>query len=102
MEENNSIIIHSITPQELKEIIQELIQQEFEIINKEIQNVIGEDDLISTGTACRILGMCSKVFRILVQHGHFTVFHHLKERRFVRGEILEYRNKYRVNKSKRA
>lgn len=96
--ENSSIVMHSIDPNDLKKMIQELIRAEFENINCEIQRVIGEDDLVSTGTACRILGVCSKVFRILVQNGHFTVFHHLKERRFIRGEILEYRNRYRINK----
>lgn len=93
-----SIIIHQVTPEELQRIIKDLIRTEFFQVNKEIQQVIGEDDLVSTGTACRILGVCSKVFRILVQQGHFTVFHHLKERRFIRGELLEYRNRFRLEK----
>ena len=90
--------MHSVSPEELKEHIRELIRDEFQTINIEMQRVIGEDDLVSIGSACRILGVCSKVFRILVQDGHFTVFHHLKERRFIRGELLEYRNKWRTEK----
>ena len=93
-----SILIQQITPNELEILIKNLIRSEFVHINKEIQRVIGEDDLVSTGTACRILGVCSKVFRILVQQGEFTVFHHLKERRFIRGELLEYRDRYRLSK----
>lgn len=97
--ENSSIVLHSIEPNELREVIREMIRSEFEIISIEMQRIIGEDDLISTGSACRILGICSKVFRILVKDGHFTVFHHMKERRFIRAEILNYRNKWRVSRS---
>jgi len=96
--ENNSILLHSIEPIELKEMIQQMIKNEFLTIDAEIQRIIGEDDLVSTGTACRILGICSKVFKILVKDGHFTVFHHLKERRFIRAELLDYRNKYRIKR----
>ncbi len=96
---SKNILIRETTPEELKSILKEMIQEEFKAINNEVQRVIGEDDLISSGTACRHLGVCSKVFRILVQRGHFTIFHHLKERRFVRGEILAYRNQYRTNKT---
>ncbi len=99
--ENNNIILHSITPVELKEMLRELVKEEFEIVNEEVQRVIGEDDLVSTGTACRLLGICSKVMRHLIQEGHFTVFHHMKERRYMRAELLEFRNKYRVNRLKR-
>ncbi|MBK7870743.1 MAG: hypothetical protein IPJ74_08665 [Saprospiraceae bacterium] len=77
-----------------------MIQAEFEEVNKEIQSVIGEDDLVSSGTACRLLGVCSKVLKILTDQGHFTVYYHLKERRYNRGELLEYRNKYRTPKRK--
>ena len=87
--ENNNIILHSITPAELKAMIRELVKEEFELMNRELQRVIGEDDLVSTGTACRLLGVCSKVLRYLVNEGHFTVFHHMKERRFIRAELLE-------------
>ncbi len=99
--QNNNIILHSITPDELTEILRKLIRKEFDVINKEMQRVMGEDDLVSTGTACRLLGVCSKVMRYLINEGHFTVFHHMKERRFVRAELLEFRNKKRVNKLKR-
>ncbi|MEO0687624.1 MAG: hypothetical protein AAFY76_21890, partial [Cyanobacteria bacterium J06649_11] len=58
--------------------------------------VIGEDDLVSTGTACRILGVCAKVLRYLVNEGHFTVFNHLKEKRYRRGELLAFRNRHQV------
>lgn len=100
--ENNNIILHSVTPTELKEMLRSLVREEFELMNNEVQRVIGEDDLVSTGTACRLLGVCSKVMRHLIQEGHFTVFHHMKERRFVRAEILEFRNKNRVNRLKRS
>lgn len=99
--ENNNVILHTVTPNELQQMIRSTVKEEFEFINHEMQRIIGEDDLISTGTACRLLGICSKVMRHLVQEGHFTVFHHMKERRFVRAEILEFRNKSRVNRRKR-
>ncbi|MEO0683926.1 MAG: hypothetical protein AAFY76_02485 [Cyanobacteria bacterium J06649_11] len=75
-----------------------MIREEFVSINKEVQAVIGEDDLVSTGTACRILGVCAKVLRYLVNEGHFTVFYHLKEKRYRRGELLEFRNQHKVKK----
>ena len=99
--ENNNIILHSITPYELKEMLKEMVREEFQTINSEVQRVIGEDDLVSTGTACRILGICSKVLKYLIDEGHFTVFHHMKERRFVRAELLEFRNKHRVSRLNR-
>lgn len=99
--ENNNIILHSITPAELKEMLRELVKEEFELMNQEVQRVIGEDDLVSTGTACRLLGVCSKQLRYLIQEGHFTVFHHLKERRYIRGELLDFRNKRRVSRLKK-
>ena len=77
-------------------MLQDMVRQEMERINTEIQMVMGEDDLISSGTATRLLGMCKKLFGILVQEGHFTVYCHLKDRRFSRGEILNYRNKHRI------
>jgi GR25 family glycosyltransferase involved in LPS biosynthesis len=99
--ENNNIILHSITPAELKIMLREMIKEEFQEINSEIQRVIGEDDLVSTGTASRLLGVCSKSFRYLVDEGYFTVYHHMKERRFPRAELLEFRNKKRVSRLKR-
>ncbi len=99
--QNNNIILHSITPNELKEMIRDLLREEFEIINMELQRVLGEDDLVSTGTAGRLLGVCSKQLRYLIQEGHFTVFHHLKERRYIRAELLDFRNRKKVNKLKR-
>ncbi len=95
--QNNNIILHSVTPCELKEMLQEMLRQEFEIINQEMQRVLGEDDLVSTGTACRLLGMCSKQLRYLVNEGHFTVYHHMKEKRYARAELLDFRNKHRIN-----
>ncbi|MCB0651497.1 MAG: helix-turn-helix domain-containing protein [Saprospiraceae bacterium] len=99
--QNNNIILHSITPAELKELLRELVREEFENINQEMQRVIGEDDLVSTGTACRILGVCSKVLRYLVQEGHFTVFYHMKEKRYIRAELLDFRNQHRVSRLKK-
>jgi hypothetical protein len=98
--DNNNVILHSITPAELKTMLKEMIREEFQEINLEIQRVIGEDDLVSTGTASRLLGVCSKSFRYLVEEGHFTVYYHMKERRFPRAELLEFRNKHRVNRLK--
>jgi len=99
--ENNNIILHSITPAELKDMLRTMIREEFQEMNREVQRVIGEDDLVSTGTASRLLGICPKVFRFLVKEGHFTVYHHMKERRFPRAELLEFRNKHRVNRLKK-
>ncbi|GAB5552908.1 MAG: hypothetical protein Sapg2KO_24990 [Saprospiraceae bacterium] len=99
--DNNNIILHSVTPHELKELLRKMIQTEFANINEEVQRVIGEDDLVSTGTACRLLGVCSKVLRFLVNEGHFTVFYHMKEKRYIRAELLDFRNQKRVNKLKR-
>lgn len=99
--QNNNIIVHSITPNELKKMFRDLMKEEFEEMNQEVQRVIGEDDLVSTGTACRLLGVCSKVMRHLVKEGHFTVFQHMKERRYSRAELLDFRNRQRVKKMKR-
>jgi len=96
----NEIILQSMSKQELEAMLRELVRTEFNTMNEEIQRVIGEDDLVSTGTACRILGVCAKVLRVLVDDGHFTVYWHLKERRYIRGELLDYRNQYRVNKKR--
>ena len=98
--QNNNIILHSISPHELEELLRTIIREEFEEMNKEIQRVIGEDDLVSTGTACRLRGVCSKVMRHFVSEGHFTVFHHMKERRYIRAELLDFRNRRKINRSK--
>ena len=94
------ITLHEMTPDDLKGIIKEVVHEEFEEVNTELQRVVGEDDLVSTGTACRILGISNKVLKHLIDEGHFTIYHHLKDRRFNRGELLEYRNKYRMNKKR--
>ena len=94
---NNNIILYAITPHELKELLQEMIREEFTEVNEEVQRVIDEDDLVSMGTACRLLGVCSKVPFFLVKEGHFTVFYHMKEKRYVQAKLLEFRNKCRVN-----
>lgn len=94
------ITLHEITPNELKMMLRELVQEEFNAVNEEIQRVVGEDDLVSTGTACRILGVCSKVLKVLADQRKFSVYHHMKERRYNRGELLDYRNKYRLNKKR--
>ena len=98
--QNNNIILHSITPHELKELLRTMIREEFEEMNKEVQRVIGEDDLVSTGTASRLLGVCPKVMRHLVSEGYFTVFHHMKERRYIRAEFLDFRNRRKISRSK--
>lgn len=94
----NDIILQAISIQEFKDTLKEIIRSEFSTVNEELQRVFGEDDLVSTGSACRILGVCSKVLKVLTDEGRFTVFHHLKERRYIRGELLDYRNQYRTNK----
>ncbi|MEZ4991912.1 MAG: hypothetical protein R2824_15935 [Saprospiraceae bacterium] len=99
--QHNNVILHAITPHELKELLREMIREEFQDINQEMQRVIGEDDLVSTGTASRLLGVCSKQLRFMINEGHFTVYYHLKERRFVRAELLEFRNRKRVNRLKK-
>ena len=98
MNPDRNIILHSVTATELQELLTKLIRAEFERMNLELQQVMGEDDLISSGTAKRLLGVCSKILKYLVDEGHFTVFYHLRERRYRRSEILAYRNKYMVNK----
>jgi len=98
--EINSIILREISPKELQSLLRGLIKEEFQKMNDEIQRVLGEDDLISTGSACRLLGISTKVFKYLLDEGHFTVYYHLKERRFNRGEILDFRNKRRLKKRK--
>ena len=94
------ITLHEITPVELKSMLRELVQEEFDNMNEELQRVIGEDDLVSTGTACRLLGMSVKSLKILTDRGEFSVYYHLKEKRFNRGELLDYRNRY-LTKRKR-
>lgn len=94
----NDIILQAISIQEFKNTLKEMFRSEFGAMNEELQRVFGEDDLVSTGSACRILGVCSKVLKVLTDEGRFTVFHHLKERRYIRGELLDYRNQYRTNK----
>ena len=96
----NDIILQAISAKELEDMLRNMVRAEFEAMSEEIQRVVGEDDLVSTGTACRILGMSNKGLKILVDTGHFTVYHHMKERRYNRGELLEYRNKYRTNKKR--
>lgn len=92
-----SIILQSISTDDLSEMIRAIVKAEFENINTELQRIMGEDDLVSTGTACRILGVSSKVLKVLLDQGYFTTYHHLRERRYNRGELLAYRNKFRVN-----
>lgn len=92
------ITLHGFTPDELKKMLKEVVQEEFEVMNEELQRVMGEDDMVSTGTACRLLGVCSKILKVLVDQKKITAFYHLKEKRYSRGQILEYRNKYRDRK----
>jgi hypothetical protein len=94
----DKITVHEMTPKELDERIQEIMKQEFNRMCVELQRSFGEDDLISTGSACRLLGVSSKYFKILIDRGEFTVYFHLKERRFNRGEILAYREQYVIKK----
>jgi len=37
----------------------------------------------------------------LLEEGHFTVFHHMIERRNIQAELLEFRNRNRVDKRKK-
>lgn len=97
----NEIILQAMSVKNLEDIIRNLVRTEFETMNNEIQRVIGDDDLVSTGPACRILGVSSKVLKVLMEQGYFTVYHHLKERRYSRGELLEYRNQFRSNRTRR-
>jgi hypothetical protein len=96
----NDIILQALSTKDLEAMLRELVRTEFASMNEELQRIIGEDDLVSTGTACRILGVSSKVLKVLVDQGHFTVYHHLKERRYNRGDLLNYRNQYRINKKR--
>ena len=96
----NDIILQGLSVDDLEAMLQKLVRKEFEQMFDELQQAMGEDDLVSTGTACRILGVCSKVLKVLTDEGHFTVYHHLKERRYIRGELLEYRDRYRTKKKR--
>ena len=98
MQSEKSVVLHSLAPTELEELITKVLQKELEHLNEQLQMVMGDDDLISSGTACRLLGVSSKILKVLLDEGYFTVFYHLRERRFRRSEILEYRNKYAVAK----
>ena len=94
------ITLHEIKPEEFKNLLQGIVGEEFNRINTELQRAMGEDDLVSTGTACRILGICSKSLKVLTDQRKFSVYHHLKEKRYNRGELLEYREQYRINKKR--
>jgi DNA-binding transcriptional ArsR family regulator len=96
----NDIILQGLSVDDLEAMLQKLVRKEFEQMFDELQQAMGEDDLVSTGTACRVLGVCSKVLKVLTDEGHFTVYHHLKERRYIRGELLEYRDRYRSKKKR--
>ena len=98
MQTENSVVFHSLSPVDLEELITKILHKEFEHLNEQLQMVMGDDDLISSGTACRLLGVSQKVLKYLLDEGYFTVFYHLRERRFRRSEVLEYRNKYAVAK----
>ena len=94
------ITLHEMTPHELKDMLQDMMKEEFDIITNKLQTMVGEDDLISSGRACRMLGMSYKTLKILTDQGTFSVYHHMKERRYNRGEIIEYRDRY-LTKRKR-
>ncbi|MEM8527635.1 MAG: hypothetical protein AAGG68_23540 [Bacteroidota bacterium] len=94
----DNIILHNVTPEQHKAMMQKMIREEIERMFLELQTIMGDDDLISTGRAASLLGLCNKSFRLLANTEHFTVYQHLKERRFSRGEILEYRNQYKSKK----
>lgn len=96
----NDIILQGLSVDDLEAMLQKLVRKEFEQMFDELQQAMGEDDLVSTGTACRVLGVCTKVLKVLADEGHFTVYHHLKERRYIRGELLEYRDRYRTKKKR--
>ncbi len=89
-----------MSPIELQALLRVLIQEEFAKIQDVIQRALGEDDLIIKGSAFRLLGVNNKMFNYLLDEGHFTVYYHLKERRFNRGEILARRNKWWLRKKK--
>ncbi|NRA48219.1 MAG: helix-turn-helix domain-containing protein [Phaeodactylibacter sp.] len=88
------ITLHELTPSELTTLFRKLVQEEFDDISNKLQRVVGEDDLVSTGTACRLLGVSNKTLKVLADRGEFSVYYHLKEKRFNRGELIDYRNRY--------
>lgn len=94
------ITLHEMTPDEFKNIIDEAIQDKFDEICEELQKVMGEDDLISTGTVARLLGICNKNVKILADRGEITVYNHIKERRYNRAEILEYRDRHKTRRKR--
>ena len=91
-----TITLHEVTPVELKNMLREIIQEEFDNMFVELQKVMGDDDLVSTGSACRLLGMSVKSLKVLSDLGRFSVYYHMKEKRFNRGELLEYREDHKV------
>jgi hypothetical protein len=64
MRRKNDIILQAISIQYFKDMLREMIRNEFNTMNDELQRVLGEDDLVSTGSACRILGVCSKALKV--------------------------------------
>jgi len=96
----NNIILQSISVTDLENMLQALIRSELETMKTELQRIIGEDDLVSTGTACRILGVSSKTLKVMADQGYFTVYHHLKDRRYNRAELLDYRNQFRSQRKR--
>lgn len=90
------ITLHEITPAEFKSMLREMIKEEFDYIFVELQKAMGEDDLIGTGSASRLLGMCTKSLKILSDRGEFSVYYHMKEKRFNRGELLKYREDHKI------
>jgi DNA-binding transcriptional ArsR family regulator len=95
-----TITLHGITPKELRKQLREVMQEEFDLMFEELQRAMGEDDLVSTGTARRLLGVSDKTLKALTDMRHFTVYHHLKEKRFNRGELLDYRSKHMVKRKR--
>ncbi len=49
--ENKNNNLQLMEPNEFKQFLREMIQEEFETINKEIQTVIGKDNLIGSRTS---------------------------------------------------
>ena len=56
MQTEKNVVVHSISPVELEELLTRVLQKELEHQNEQLQMAMGDDDLISSGTACRLLG----------------------------------------------
>jgi hypothetical protein len=94
------ITLHGMTPDEFRKLLEEIMEDKFEEMYLELQKAMGDDDLISTGTVARLLGICNKNVKVLVDRREISFYDHIKERRYNRAEILEYRDRHKTRRKR--